>query len=292
MASPEPIIFVGFRRESLLRPTWKTLTARSAGPDGLDIMTVLELRNMLKERGLDDRGKKGDLVLRLRSSGLEVEHSSRNDLDTFEVSKDFGPAGHDYSRVVDDNSILPLDQESVDSMLARRLKAKLAQDFAEADRVTKELGGHGITIHDRYKIWRCDGQPFEAPWHEFSGSGDHGLDESTVRQVESLIARRIRAKKASRFAQADDLREQLRYLGVDVDDRARSWYVLGAGGHGYERIGPYIDLDVERVDTLLLRRVQAKRSRDFTTADRLQDELRSMGVEVNDARREWLAMVS
>ena len=45
--------------------------------------------------------------------------------------------------------------------------------------------------------------------------------------------------------------------------------------------------EAKDVDTLLGQRLAAKKARDFEKADELQDELRCLGVELNDKSREW-----
>jgi hypothetical protein len=58
--------------------------------------------------------------------------------------------------------------------------------------------------------------------------------------------------------------------------------------HGYTREpGDTALVDVKRVDAMLMERVDAKRTRDFDTADRIRDELREMGVEIYDRERTW-----
>lgn len=62
------------------------------------------------------------------------------------------------------------------------------------------------------------------------------------------------------------------------------------GGHGYERDpsdGSDADVDEARVNRLLEERVAAKRAREYDKADGLRDELRAMGIEVNDKDRCW-----
>ena len=50
-----------------------------------------------------------------------------------------------------------------------------------------------------------------------------------------------------------------------------------------------VQVDEPRVNAMLAERMQAKMARDFGTADRLRDELRSMGIEVFDRERTWKA---
>eukprot|EP00900_Chrysochromulina_parva_P003293 jgi/Chrpa1/12965/Chrysochromulina_OHIO_Genome00018846-RA len=51
--------------------------------------------------------------------------------------------------------------------------------------------------------------------------------------------------------------------------------------------GDTAPIEVRRVDELLSRRVGAKRSGDFHTADAIRNELRVLGVAVLDQEREW-----
>jgi len=58
--------------------------------------------------------------------------------------------------------------------------------------------------------------------------------------------------------------------------------------HDYKRMeGDTAPIEVRRVDELLSRRVGAKRSGDFHTADAIRNELRVLGVAVLDQEREW-----
>lgn len=198
---------------------------------------------------------------------------------------------HGYRRVPEDSSRLLLDEEEVDALLSALVRAKLSGQFAEADTVKEELAGHGIAVHDHYKRWRADGRPFAPSRSKYSGDDPHGLDDNALREVERLIGQRFRAKRLKRYAEADHSREQLQELyGVDVNDKDRTWYLLGEGGHGYKQVGPAMDgLDVSQINHLLRQRIRAKRNRDFAVSDRIQDELRQMGVDLDDRNREWCA---
>ena len=83
-----------------------------------------------------------------------------------------------------------------------------------------------------------------APRHDYSRSrGDaHPIDEE---RVHSLLAQRLAARMGRMFNDADRLRDELRAIGVEVDDREKTWRVAGPprrsepfasahgqGGHG------------------------------------------------------------
>lgn len=60
--------------------------------------------------------------------------------------------------------------------------------------------------------------------------------------------------------------------------------------HTYMQDNGSTQVDEATVNALLAERMQAKMSRDFSTADRIRDELQRMhGVEVFDNERTWKA---
>ena len=62
----------------------------------------------------------------------------------------------------------------------------------------------------------------------------------------------------------------------------------GGGGHDYRRQeGDTIPVDEGRVNSLIAQRLAARVGRDFAMADRLRDELRGIGIEVDDSARVW-----
>jgi cysteinyl-tRNA synthetase len=134
-----------------------------------------------------------------------------------------------------------------------------------------------------------------------------GRTPAQLAQVEALIRERGAAKSRRDYERADGLLDELYELGVDCDDRGRTWwfsYAIGrasaagaagrpaaAAGHDYAR-SEADDYELGRaqlaeIDALLGRRLAAKKAREFGKADALQEELRRLGVEVDDKRREW-----
>ena len=82
----------------------------------------------------------------------------------------FGPSGHDYTRAAADDDAAGDGYEfsvsfvsEVDALLARRLQAKIAADYGEADALQDQLRSlYGVEINDRIKEWRADGASDEA----------------------------------------------------------------------------------------------------------------------------------
>eukprot|EP01046_Picozoa_sp_COSAG06_P083649 COSAG06_NODE_30532_length_537_cov_1.059361_1_plen_106_part_10 len=105
-----------------------------------------------------------------------------------------------------------------------------------------------------------------------------------------MLARRMQAKMGRDFQTADGIRDELRGMGVEVYDKEKTWKVGGGGGGGFggggggggggrgNQFGPKghdyrrdddgsTTVDETKVDEMLATRLQAKMSRDFTTAD-------------------------
>ena len=111
--------------------------------------------------------------------------------------------------------------------------------------------------------------------------------------VNQLLERRNDAKRNRDFAESDRIRDTLKQINIDVQDRDRVWRVCGAGNVGkgaggadgfwtYRRDDDgSIAVDEQKVEDLLSQRNDAKRNRDFPRADRIRDELSQMGVMVH-----------
>ena len=108
------------------------------------------------------------------------------------------------------------------------------------------------------------------------------------------------AKMGRDFDRADALREELRGMGVRVEDRLKEWRFatpvkkdFGATGHDLTRsAADAADLSEEAVaaiDALLAARLQARIARRFDEADERLAELRALGVVVHDRLLAWRA---
>ena len=133
--------------------------------------------------------------------------------------------------------------------------------------------------------------------------------EVDVAAVEQLIAERTECRRDRDFDSADRIRDQLRTdYSVTVYDRDMMWFVqsdrggysrggggYGRGGGGFNRRANYerdpndnAEVDVARVEQLVSERADCRSDRDFTSADAIRDELRSVhGVTVSDREMTW-----
>ena len=131
-----------------------------------------------------------------------------------------------------------------------------------------------------------------------------------VLRVEELIAERSDLRMARDYEGADEVRNELRGMGVTVHDREMEGFVgagnrdrcgggggYGGGNGGYgqqqssfgyvRRAGDDGPIDVARVEELIAERSDLRMARDYEGADAVRDELRGMGVTVHDREMEW-----
>ena len=162
----------------------------------------------------------------------------------------------------DEEVVCLLSERDIDTLLADRLQAKIRRDFERADAIRSDLRLNGVDVDDRAKLWRADGHTFAS--------------------LRFAAGRRSRQLASSTSEGSSDRWTGTRRVAGDFSGR-RHDYIRSpddASDNG----------DDQQIDALLSERLAAKMSRDFATADSIQNVLSEKhGVEVNDVKREWRA---
>jgi cysteinyl-tRNA synthetase len=209
-------------------------------------------------------------------------------------------------------------------MLAERLQAKMSRNFSIADSIQMDLIDGGVFVHDGMKEWRCDGVPYgsfesggrgpgatagsrNAGYTKSPHSGDiEGVEDALI---DGLVKERVQMKMVRDYDKADAIREGLRSkFNVLVDDRLRQWSVGGDFGEehnanreladkfanrGYVKSNSSLALspeDEEHVMQQVDERTQAKKERDFQTADDIREHLQErFDISINDKLKLWSA---
>ena len=150
---------------------------------------------------------------------------------------------------------------------------------------------------------------------EAVGDGsDAVLSTDEQATLDALLLERVNAKRTRDFGRADALRAQMRDAGVTIEDQALRYRVtvrppampaaprgpILATHHGYTRVtvhdgsidptlvDPIVSAEDQAIlDRLLTDRLNAKRTRDFATADALRSQLEAAGVTVDDASQTY-----
>ena len=135
--------------------------------------------------------------------------------------------------------------------------AKSAREYDEADAIADELFDLGVDLDDKARTWTfvyskgADSGPDGGGGHIGGGSSgsrgggyrtptnhdyqrdasdDYSLTQAERDRIDELLGRRLAAKRAHDFERADAMQTELREIGVEVDDKARVWYVRYHGG--------------------------------------------------------------
>ena len=224
-------------------------------------------------------------------------------------------------------STTTLEEDTIHQYLAERLQAKLARNYPEADRILQVLWQAGVRVHDGRKEWRADGQGFgqedradgrpgrsnnntvrrTEPYTQSPQSEDTTNDDTAV-IIQDLVDRRLAAKSRRDFPEADALREELREtFGVLVNDRLRQWSIGNHFGNDYNSndddtvnappmvytmsslsVEPIDDAQATAIQDKVDERVEARRARDYDTADAIRAELMDIyHVIIQDKLGEW-----
>ena len=218
------------------------------------------------------------------------------------------------------------DEAKLDDVILERVNAKRTRDFVTADQLRANLKDSGVTIDDQRLTFRVSVRAAPAPaaprgpmlatnhgyTREAVGDGsDAVLSTDEQATLDALLLERVNAKRTRDFGRADALRAQMRDAGVTIEDQTLRYRVtvrpqpLPRGPaltthHGYTRVtvhdgsidptlvDPIVSAEDQAIlDRLLTDRLNAKRTRDFATADALRSQLEAAGVTVDDASQTY-----
>jgi hypothetical protein len=202
----------------------------------LDAATAAEIESLISRRlrkKLDKRYEEADALL----SELEARGVSVSD-DTRSWRADGLPFVYAYR--CDGGSAGRSDDElqQVEELIRRRGVAKSYGRYEEADALADELFDLGVELDDKARKWwfvyaKRGAQPAgggggrRSRGHDYvrDARDDYDLHPEKLERIESLLGIRLAARKARDFERADMLQAELRGLGVEVDEKAKQWYV-------------------------------------------------------------------
>ncbi|KAJ1451114.1 hypothetical protein M885DRAFT_621052 [Pelagophyceae sp. CCMP2097] len=212
---------------------------------------------------------------------------------------DADAAGHDYIR---DRRDLDgrVDVDEVDKLLAERLTLKKQRDFDGADALRDELlEVHNVVVNDRARMWQSRTMAMESSERReqmnrgYEYTGVVPVSDELKVQVTELLDRRADAKWRRDFDLADELRDEIYALNVEVRDREKTWRVRRDEGSDWSAAdeASTAALTAEQaaeVTGLLKQRSHAKLNRDFESADAIRQQLLdSFDVVLNDRQFTW-----
>lgn len=183
------------------------------------------------------------------------------------------------------------------SLIVQREQARQGSDFTQADQIREQLTAMGVTLLDKSHQWRAaDGRLGKIPsWSDIeSGAwappGGPAVAEGNDphAHVKGLVHQREQARANKDFGRGDQLREELKGLGVELFDKEKLW--RGKDGSSGVIVGFQTGgggpTDLE-INTLINQREKARQHSDFSTADMIRDELKQYGVTIHDKEKSW-----
>eukprot|EP00428_Durinskia_dybowskii_P040000 CAMPEP_0170272754 /NCGR_PEP_ID=MMETSP0116_2-20130129/36337_1 /TAXON_ID=400756 /ORGANISM="Durinskia baltica, Strain CSIRO CS-38" /LENGTH=213 /DNA_ID=CAMNT_0010523977 /DNA_START=8 /DNA_END=646 /DNA_ORIENTATION=- len=189
-------------------------------------------------------------------------------------------------------------------LIVQREQARMNKDWASADSLRESLSALGVTLSDKTHSWKAeDGRSGRIPtfqevkdWVEGAPADGEGLGEGfsmaapvneEVERIRSLVTQREQARSAKNWAESDRLRDELKVLGVELNDKEKLWKSSsGLSGIiiGYSASGDPTDHEIK---TLMLQREKARAAGDWATSDMIREELRAYQVDINDKMKVW-----
>eukprot|EP00928_Gymnodinium_smaydae_P053451 TRINITY_DN37436_c0_g1_i1.p1 TRINITY_DN37436_c0_g1~~TRINITY_DN37436_c0_g1_i1.p1 ORF type:complete len:342 (-),score=67.58 TRINITY_DN37436_c0_g1_i1:103-1059(-) len=175
----------------------------------------------------------------------------------------------------------------IEEKLDRWVEAKRKRKFAEADSIRDELRQSGIDpdkarpgdIEHSFAakgMLKGDGG---APVLKGKGKGPNfNMQRMFDPWIEGKLDRWVEAKLNQDYALADEIRNEIRALGINPDDARPARLASDAA---FPAPKAALDADTQRQLDLW---VEAKRAKDFATADAIRVQLRAIGVDPDTER--------
>lgn len=206
------------------------------------------------------------------------------------------------------------DEPLIEKLLAERSQSQASGDFAKADYTRDRLfEKYNIRIDDRLGEWSVGGDfgdDFNSDWAKASSRLGYVKSASSVdlptledeEYVQRKVDERMRAKRTRNYDLSDAIRDELfADWDVTIHDKINEWSVGGEFGRGqsWTHVEPFkytpregdttlSQEDMRTINSLIDRRVKARRDRNFNQSDGIKAHLsKTYGISIDDQAREW-----
>jgi len=201
--------------------------------------------------------------------------------------------------------------EQVMRLVVQREQARLQKDFTTADSFRDQLSAIGISLFDKTNSWKgTDGSSGRIPTfsevENGAGSPDAVISMMGERptppplssdteegQIKNKIREREEARSIKDFAKSDQIRDELKVMGVEIYDKDKIWksssgpcgVIIGFNAGGGSGPSP----TDQEISILMMQREKSRQGSDWTTSDMIRDELKLWGVNIFDKNKTWSA---
>lgn len=211
-------------------------------------------------------------------------------------------------------------EEQINRFLQKRRECQRSRQFDKADQILTGLNQHGVYVHDKRREWRADGENhFGRSVHNsyVRRGGIYGvLSDEDIMAVSKLVEDRSYAKRRKEFHRSDAMTDILKTkYNVKVDDKNREWSVSVKydaesdadadviADHTMHNTHIYVPSPLAPLDhpthtmsdevkaqiaQRLSHRVSCRKKKDYSSADKIRDELMEQySIAIDDRTREW-----
>jgi len=175
-------------------------------------------------------------------------------------------------------------EEDILRLLCQRESLRQARRFSESDAIREELRAMGIELFDKEREWRSHdgrrGTLFTA------GPAECTLSDE---EIQSMVQEREDSRSTKEWERADAMRDHLRQLGVELNDKESVWRTSsGRSGHysGMPVTTPTPPSGIT-IRKLIAERERLRAAHCYDGADEIRRQLAQMGVEISDNERLW-----
>ncbi|KAL3909312.1 MAG: hypothetical protein SGILL_008134, partial [Bacillariaceae sp.] len=194
-------------------------------------------------------------------------------------------------------SAVPENADEIQKLVDERDMARVNREFEKADEIRTSLMEQGIMLNDKKRLWQVAGADRNDSRDRrdrneprvFTQRGGGDLSDDDVALINEMLAKRDVFKGNRKFKSADAIRDELAdQFNISIDDRATEWHIKDSAYTMGSDSAPVDDATQQKIQELVVSRLQAREERDYDTADEIRAELtENYGVVVDDRLREW-----
>jgi ribosomal protein L39E len=206
-------------------------------------------------------------------------------------------------------------EKQINFFLNKRRECKRTKQFDKADQILIGLNQNGVYVHDKRREWRADGENYFGRSvynihnnYVLRGGTYDLLTEKNIQDVSKLLEARSKAKRNKEYPRSDGITVILKTkYNVKVDDKNREWSVQHnptdtdsdtvGNDHMYVP-SPLAPLDhpthtmsdelKTQIAQQLSDRVSLRKEKDYSSADKIRDELmEKYSIVIDDRTKEW-----
>jgi len=181
-----------------------------------------------------------------------------------------------------------ITDQQINALVEEREKFRASKDWAEADRIREQLRGYGVEVSDKEKAWRSNDGRHGAIILGTTLLAAAGGCAMTDEQINAKINEREDARRMKDWGAGDRIREELRAVGCEVNDREKVWRTTdGRRGRVGGGAAPVMSMGSTQIEQLIQERQQAREMKDYARSDELREQLRAQGIQVHDKEGIW-----